>query len=72
MAQETLAKRIEHELKAIRKDLNYIIGQMAEKEYELTPAEKRDLEEARKELKEGRTTSLEDLRKELRLKHARS
>lgn len=71
MPQQTLAKKIEHELKAIRKDLNYIIDHITEKEYELTPAEKRDLEEARRELKEGKTTSFEDLKKELRLKHAR-
>lgn len=71
MAQQTWTKKMEQELKEIHKDLKYLIGQVTEREYELTPAEKRDLEEARRDLKEGRTTSLEDLRKELRLKHAR-
>ena len=70
MPQQAWAKRVEKELKEIHQDLKYLIGQ-TQREYELTPAEKRDHEEAEKECREERTTSLEDLKKELRLKHAK-
>ena len=62
-------KNLEKELKAMRKDLDYIKEHMIDIDTILTPAEKEALDEADKEYREGKTISLEKLRKELGLKN---
>ena len=46
------------ELKAIRKDLNYIKEHMIDSDTILTPAEEKVLEQSLKDYKEGKTCSL--------------
>ena len=69
MTQEMSNKNLEKELKAMRKDLDYIKEHMIDIDTILTPAEKEALDEADKEYREGKTISLEKLRKELGLKN---
>lgn len=54
-------------IKEIKKNLKYIKEHMVDIDTILTKDDKRALEEARKEFKEGKTTSLEDLKKQLNL-----
>ena len=66
MAYATIPKEITKELKAIRKDLNYIKIHMVDADTILTPEEEIQLEESLKEHKEGKTTLLEDFEKEMK------
>jgi len=59
--------QILQELKDIKKDLNYIKEHMVDADMIMTPEEEERFEESLQDLKEGRTTSLEDLKKELGL-----
>ena len=64
MEQVHIPKEVVEELKAIRKDLDYIKEHMVDVDTILTPAEEARLEESLKEYKEGKTTLLEDFEKE--------
>lgn len=66
MAYATIPKEITKELKAIRKDLNYIKIHMVDADTILTPEEETRLEESLKEYKEGKATRLEDFEKEMK------
>ena len=55
------------ELKAIRADLNYIKEHMVDVDTIMTSEEEKRFEESMKEYKEGKTTSLADMKKELGL-----
>jgi hypothetical protein len=54
-----VGSEIVEELKAIRKDLNYIKEHMIDIDMILTPDEERILKEGIKELKSGKTTKLD-------------
>ena len=64
MEQVHIPKEVVEELKAIRKDLDYIKEHMVDVDTILTPAKEARLEESLKEYKEGKTTLLEDFEKE--------
>jgi len=59
--------QILNELKEIKKDLKFIKSHMVDRDTVLDEDDKIAIREARKELKEGKTISHEDLKKELRL-----
>ncbi len=65
MAPQTELKKIETELKEIRKELYFIKEHMAYRDVVLSKEEEKILEQSLKEYKEGKTTRLEDLKKEL-------
>ncbi len=65
MAEAFISKEVVKELKAIRKDLDYIKEHMVDVDTILTPEEEARLEESLREYKEGRTTKLEDFEKEI-------
>jgi len=65
MAQKTEIKKIEEELKEIRNDLKFIKEHMEYRDVVLTKEEEAILEQSLKEYREGKTTRLEDLKKEL-------
>lgn len=60
---ELVMKEIMTELKAIRKDLDYIKAHV--EVMSLTPEEEEALAEAEKEYREGKAVSLEDFKKEI-------
>lgn len=62
-----MTQTILKDIKEIKKDLKYIKEHMVDIDTILTKDDKRALENARKEFKEGKTTSLEDLKKHLNL-----
>jgi len=62
----TIEKEIMEELKAIRKDLDFIKEHMVDIDAILTSEEEKILEEAMKELREGKATKLEKLESERR------
>lgn len=59
--------QILQELKGIRKDLRYIKEHMVDVDMIITPKEEARIEQALKEYKEGKTTSLKDVKLELGL-----
>ena len=63
--QASIPKEITTELRAIRKDLNYIKMHMVDADTLLTPKEEIKLEASLKEYKEGKATLLEDFEKEM-------
>ena len=63
--QASIPEEITTELKAIRKDLDYIKMHMVDADTILTPEEEIKLEESLKEYKEGKATLLEDFEKEM-------
>ena len=65
MAYAAIPKEITTELRAIRKDLDYIKMHMVDVDTILTPEEEMRLEESLKEYKEGKATLLEDFEKEM-------
>ncbi|MCK4491132.1 MAG: hypothetical protein KAU03_00810 [Candidatus Altiarchaeales archaeon] len=67
MAQVLIPKEVVKELKAIRKDLDYIKEHMVDADTILTLEEEARLEESLREHKEGKTAKLEDVKKELGL-----
>ena len=56
MSEDTIVT----ELKAIRRDLNYIKEHMVDVDTILTPSEEKALEQSLKDYKEGRTVSLSE------------
>ena len=60
MAQETIQKELFSEIKAIRKDLDYIKEHMVDRDMVLTSKEEKRLNESIKEYKEGKSRLLED------------
>lgn len=63
-------KLVLEKLNSIKSDLDYIKEHMVERDNILTPEEEKRLEESLKNLKEGKTTSLEALKKEMK-KHVK-
>ena len=57
--------QIYNELINLKSDVNFIKNHMFDPDAIMTTEESRRFEEALKELKEGKTTSLSDLKKEL-------
>ena len=64
---EAIPQEVVQELKAIRKDLDFIKEHMVDVDTIMTPEEEKQHEEALKEHEEGKATSLEELEKELGL-----
>ena len=64
---ETMNMQITEELKAIRKDLTFIKTHMFDPDTIMTVEEERRFKQAIRELKQGKTTSLSTLKKELGL-----
>ena len=64
---ESINMHITEELKAIRKDLEFIKTHMFDPDTIMSVEEERRFKQALVELKEGKTTSLSDLKKELGL-----
>jgi hypothetical protein len=60
MAQEIIQKELFSEIKAIRKDLDYIKEHMVDRDMVLTSEEEKRLDESIKEHKERKSMSLED------------
>ena len=60
-------EEIREELKAIRKDLDFIKKHMFDPDTIMTIEEAKRFEQSLKELKEGKTTPLSELKKELGL-----
>ena len=54
-------------LEGIKSDLSYIKKHMVDSDMFLDEEDRKHLEEARKEIREGKTTSLEDLKKKFGL-----
>ena len=68
MTQETAAApHITEELKAIRKDLEFIKNHMFDPDTIMTTEEERRFKQALRELEEGKTTPLSQMKKELGL-----
>ncbi len=59
--------QVTEELKAIRKDLDFIKSHMFDPDTIMTTEEERRFKQALQELKEGKTTPLSKLKKELGL-----
>ena len=64
---ETMDMRITEELKAIRKDLDFIKNHMFDPDTIMSLEEEQRFKQALQELKEGKTTPLSALKKELGL-----
>ena len=64
---ETMNIQITEELKAIRKDLAFIKTHMFDPDTIMSVEEEQRFKQALQELKEGKTTTLSDLKKELGL-----
>ncbi len=69
MAETVETKQIVAELKAIRKDLEYIKEHMIDADTILTPQEEARHEEGIKAYREGKAISLKDLEKEMQKQH---
>lgn len=63
MLPTTIQKELIEEIKAIRKDLDYIKDNMVDKDMILTPKEKERLDESIEEYIKGKAISLEDFEK---------
>ena len=66
--QASIPKEITTELRAIRKDLNYIKMHIVDSDTVLTPEEEIKLEKSLKEYKDWEATLLEDFEKEMKEK----
>lgn len=64
---ETMNIQVTEELKAIRKDLDFIKSHMFDPDTIMTTEEERRFKQALQELKAGKTTPLSKLKKELGL-----
>ncbi len=67
MVETVNIKRIFDEIKSLKKDVVFIKKHMFDPDVVLTTEEAERFEKSMKELKEGRTTSISDLKKELGL-----
>ena len=67
MAETTTIRKIYDELKGIKEDVTFIKRHMFDSDTIMTTQESRRFEESLKELKEGKATSLSELKKELGL-----
>ncbi|MBI2523311.1 hypothetical protein HYW19_02905 [Candidatus Woesearchaeota archaeon] len=67
MAETTTIRKIYDELKGIKEDVTFIKRHMFDPDTIMTTEESRRFEESLKELKEGKATSLSELKKELGL-----
>lgn len=70
MAETVTIQRIYKELKELKREVHFIKEHMFDPDTIMTPEEEEHFAEAMKELKEGKTTSLSDLKKELGLEDA--
>ena len=64
MSEAVLSREIAVELKAIRKELEYIKEHMVDVDMILTPEEEKRLEESLKAHREGKTVKLEDFERQ--------
>ncbi|MEK6936844.1 MAG: hypothetical protein AABW58_02115 [Nanoarchaeota archaeon] len=62
-----ITKQVLEELKEIKKDIHFIKEHMTDPDTIMTTEEAERFEESMKELKEGKTTPLSELKKELGL-----
>ncbi len=67
MAEAALTKELVKEIKEMKKDLRFIKEHMFDPDTIMTTEESRRFEQAMKEYKEGKTTPLSKLKKELGL-----
>ena len=67
MAETVTIKKIYDEIKGLKKEVKFIKKHMFDPDTIMTTEESRRFEESLKELKEGKTTSLSELKKELGL-----
>ena len=67
MTTETISLPVAEELKAIRKDLEFIKNHMFDPDCIMTIEEEQRFNRAMQEYKEGKTTSISKLKKELGL-----
>lgn len=65
MKQVLELRKMKAEIKELKKEVSFIKKNIVDPDTILTPAEKRQVRQAMKELKEGKTTSLSELKKEL-------
>ena len=67
MAETTTIKKIYDEIKVLKKDVTFIKKHMFDPDTIMTTEESKRFEESMKELKEGKTTPLSEVKKELGL-----
>lgn len=67
MSEATTIQRIYDELKELRKEVVFIKKHMFDPDTIMTTEESRRFEQSMKELKEGKTTPLSEIKKELGL-----
>jgi len=67
MAETIIVKKLVTELREIKKDLSFIKKHMFDPDSIMTIEESKRFEQSLKELKEGKTTPLSDMKKELGL-----
>ena len=67
MSETATMQRIYNELKELRVEITFIKKHMFDPDARMTIEESKRYEQSMKELKEGRTTSLSELKKELGL-----
>ena len=67
MAETTTIKKIYDEIKGLKKDVTFIKKHMFDPDTIMTTEESKRFEESMKELKEGKTTPLSEVKKELGL-----
>ena len=67
MAETVTIKKIYDEIKGLKKEVTFIKKHMFDPDTILTTEESRRFEESMKELKEGKTTPLSEVKKELGL-----
>lgn len=65
MAESITIKKVYDELKDLKQDITFIKKHMFDPDTIMTIEEGKRFEQAMKELKEGKTTSLSELKKEL-------
>lgn len=64
MSEATIPKNLANELRTIKEDLSFIKNHMFDQDCIMTTEEAKRFEASMKEYKEGKTTSLSDLKKE--------
>ena len=67
MTETVIIKKIYDELKGLKKDVTFIKKHMVDADMIMTRKESKRFEESVKELKEGKTTPISELKKELGL-----
>jgi len=65
MAESITIKKVYDELKDLKQDISFIKKHLFDPDTIMTIEESKRFEQAMKELKEGKTTSLSELKKEL-------